>query len=124
MQCPNNDETDDFTEKHPHWGMHYALPGLADKEQTTLLNGLNQAAKVEARPKLPMQALNEIEKSERFFNQGGGKPMLVARYLFEYMDIGHIHFANHAANDFFKLVGSKTPSEQIMATILIPSYTF
>jgi len=118
LQCPNLDEFDGYQKKHPLWGMPYGLPTLSQEQETTLITWLKQGAKNDTQFALSPAATVEIKKWEDFFN---GKPpeghkslkqQLTARYIYEHLFIGDLHFTGHPNNEFYKLVRSKTPSGQ------------
>ncbi|MDO9104554.1 MAG: fatty acid cis/trans isomerase [Methylovulum sp.] len=111
--CPNLDEVADFQNKHPLSGMPYALPPLTDSEQSTLLNWLQDGAKASVQAAAPSAlALTEIKKWEQFFNDNPLKSRLSARYLYEHLYSGDLHFKDQPADEFYKLVRSKTPPGQ------------
>ncbi len=117
LQCPSMEEFPKYQREHPHWGMPYAMPGLTLKEERTLMQWLEEGAKVEALPPLPKRTNADISKWENYFNSSDIKQKLVSRYIYEHLFIGHIHFIGHPANEFFNLVRSKTPSGQAIEEI-------
>ena len=112
LECPTTEEFPDFKLEHPMWGMPYAMPGLAENEEETLVNWLKSGAKAATRPPLSSEAKKEIEKWEKFFNGNSFKEQLVSRYLYEHLYLGHLHFTTHPANEFYYLVRSTTPPGQ------------
>lgn len=113
LQCPTPDEFAKHQQNHPLWGMPYGLPALSQTEETTLLNWLKQGANSDAvKPALSPQAAAEINKWEAFFNGTSLKQQLSARYLYEHLYIGDLHFKGHPHHEFYKLVRSKTPTGQ------------
>jgi hypothetical protein len=112
LQCPTIEELPKYRHEHPKWGMPYAMPGLSQKQETTLLQWLREGAKAEPLPPLPQASEAAIAQWERFFNGPSLKQKLVARYLYEHLFIGHLHFQGHPDSEFFRLVRSKTPSGQ------------
>ena len=117
LACPAIDEMEQFQEQHPLWGMPYAMPGLSEHEEKTLLTWLQQGAKFDPRPPLPPLAIQEIDKWEDFLNGDSDKQKLVARYIYEHLFIGHIHFKGYPDNQFYRLVRSWTPPGQPIAEI-------
>lgn len=115
-QCPKAEELNAFQARNPLWGMPYALPGLSDKEHTTLTTWLDAGAPMpEAKP-LPAEYATKVEQWEAFFNQPSLKAQLVNRYIYEHLFLAHLYFAdlyvdNLTPNNtrFFKLVRSFTP---------------
>ncbi|MGR9052807.1 MAG: fatty acid cis/trans isomerase, partial [Gammaproteobacteria bacterium] len=112
LECPTIDEVAQFEQEHPLWGMPYAMPGLSEREEETLLQWLKEGAKFEPRPPLSDAALEAIGRWETFFNGSSLKERLVSRYIYEHLFIGHIHFKGHPEREFYRLVRSRTPSGQ------------
>ena len=123
QECPTIDEFLAYQQKHPQWGMPYAMPGLSLKHESTLLKWLKEGAKIDPRPELSEKALSEISKWESFFNGTSLKQQLVSRYIYEHLFIGHIHFQGHPNDEFFQLVRSTTaPSQSITEISTIRPY--
>jgi hypothetical protein len=112
LQCPTVEEFPKYQRQHPKWGMPYAMPGLSQNEEDTLLQWLREGAKVEPDLTVSSPSAADIEKWENFFNGPTLKQKLVSRYLYEHLFIGHLHFKGHSEQEFFRLVRSKTPSGQ------------
>lgn len=112
LQCPTVEEFPKYQRQHPKWGMPYAMPGLSQNEEDTLLQWLREGAKVEPDLTVSSPSAADIEKWENFFNGPTLKQKLVSRYLYEHLFIGHLHFKGHVEQEFFRLVRSKTPSGQ------------
>ncbi len=117
LQCPTLDEFDKHQQKHPLWGMPYGMSPLTEQQETTLLNWLQDGAKSDQQYNLSALAVAEINKWEAFFNGTSLKEQLSSRYLYEHLYLGDLHFKGHPANEFYKLVRSKTPSGQALAEI-------
>ncbi len=120
LQCPVITEFPAYQHQHPKWGMPYAMPGLSNREEQTIKRWLQEGAKVEPLPALPAQTLKEIASWEHYFNGTSLKQKLVARYIYEHLFIGHIHFKAHADDEFFQLVRSKTPTGQTIEELKTP----
>ena len=113
LQCPTLEEFNEHQQDHPLWGMPYGLPALSKTQETTLLNWLKEGAQTDAiQPPLSPQAAAEINKWEQFFNAQSLKQQLSARYLYEHLYIGDLHFKGQPNNEFYKLVRSATPPGQ------------
>ena len=111
LQCPTHDEINEYADKHPYWGMPYAMPGISPHESAIINQWLLQGAPIPKQRKAQSkQALTEIRKWEDFFNRPTKKQQLVSRYLFEHLYIGHLHFLNQPDHEFYHLVRSTTPS--------------
>ncbi|WAK03536.1 fatty acid cis/trans isomerase [Methylobacter sp. YRD-M1] len=112
LQCPSLDEFEKYQRDHPLWGMPYGLPPLTPNQENTLLSWLREGAKADIQLPLSPAATAEIEKWEQFLNAPSLKQQLVARYIYEHLYIGDLHFKDHPANEFYKLVRSRTPPGQ------------
>lgn len=117
LQCPSPDEFQKYRQDHPLWGMPYGLPPLTQDQENTLLSWLQAGAKPDIQHVLSSAAKIEIEKWEQFFNAPSLKSQLVARYIYEHLYIGDMHFKGHPANEFYKLVRSKTPPGQAIVEL-------
>lgn len=107
--CPIPETLDQYVERHPLWGMPYALPGLPEHEQETLLAWLEQGATYTARAPVSAEFQALAEKWEAFFNGDSLKQQLVSRYLYEHLYIANLYFPEMGQARFFKLVRSATP---------------
>lgn len=112
LQCARIEEFDGFAEEHPDWGMPYGFPGLKPTEHKTLVDWLKQGARYPEPERLPAATVAAIERWESFMNGASLKERLVARYVYEHLFMGHLHFAGHDPQEFFRLVRSRTPSGQ------------
>ncbi|TVZ41355.1 fatty acid cis/trans isomerase CTI [Alteromonadaceae bacterium 2753L.S.0a.02] len=112
LTCPKEDEVDRFAEKHPLWGMPYALPGLNPQEQNTLEAWLEQGATHTARQALPVEYHEAVAQWEQFLNQDSLKGRLVSRYLYEHLFLANLYFDALDHRRVFKLVRSSTPPGQ------------
>lgn len=108
-ECPKIEEFDQYKSKHPFWGMPYALPGLTLEQEYTVLKWLQQGAQSGPYPELSKHSEQAITQWEEFFNGSSLKEKLVARYIYEHLFLGHIHFNGGPVNEFFRLVRSSTP---------------
>ena len=109
QQCPTIESFDEFSYKHPQWGMPFALPGLSHKEFRTIESWLEQGALVEPRKELSDSIKAQVNKWETFLNGQSNKERLMSRYLYEHLFLGHLYFDELPENEFFMLVRSKTP---------------
>lgn len=108
--CPKPEEWATFVEQHPNWGMPYAMPNLPKYEYQKLLAWAKQGAPSQlenlAEPMLSEQA----RAYELFLNQSSLKHRLMARYVYEHLFLGHLHFSDDSERTFYQLVRSKTPT--------------
>jgi Fatty acid cis/trans isomerase (CTI) len=111
-QCPTADEFDDFKQHHPSWGMPYALPGLVDAEHQTLVDWVARGTPHEPLAALAPAVEESIARWETFFNAPGLKQQLVARYIYEHLFLGSLYFEGLDEQTLFRLVRSRTPSDQ------------
>ncbi len=81
QECTTAEGFDKYADKHPTWGMPYALPGLATAEQDVLMRWVEQGATYTARKPLPRAFEPEIERWEAFLNGSSLKQRLVSRYI-------------------------------------------
>ncbi|WP_428355863.1 fatty acid cis/trans isomerase [Methyloprofundus sp.] len=110
LSCPTISEFPAYQQKHPNWGMPYAMPGLSLKQEYTLMQWLQQGAKFDAGPVPSNDAVKAIAEWETFFNGASLKQQLVSRYIYEHLFLGHIHFKRHPHREFYRLVRSTTPT--------------
>ena len=115
--CPERDEFQDYADKHPLWGMPYAMPNLSDGDYNILVQWLAQGSPMPPAPAPTQQASEQMEQWERFFNGSSHKEKLVSRYLYEHLFHAHIHFADAPAREFYRLVRSTTPPGQAIDEI-------
>jgi len=121
--CPKDSvELHQYYEKKPYHGMPYGLPQLSQQEFLTLRDYIAQGAKPptkEERQKLygvSKSSAMMLQKWEKFFNAKDPKHSVTARYLYEHIYLGHIHF-DPKSQEYFELVRSKTPSPQPIEVI-------
>jgi hypothetical protein len=110
--CTQAETFDQFAEKHPLWGMPYALPGLAPEEQEVLTGWVEQGAVYTPRSPLPSTYAAKIEHWERFLNGRSLKQQLASRYIYEHLSFAHLYFPEVEELRFFTLVRSSTPPGQ------------
>ncbi len=106
--CPKPREVRRYQQKHPLWGMPYALPGLASHEQSILKQWIEQGGMYTKRQDINKKDKAAILEWEHFFNQDSIKSQLVSRYIYEHLFLANIYFDKNNLS-FFKLVRSKTP---------------
>jgi len=117
--CPKPAEMDQFEAEHPRWGMPYAMPNLEAKDYQKMLAWAELGA-----PGV-MEDLNTPKLShiasvyETYLNQNDIKHQLVARYIYEHLFLGHLHFSDTSSRTFYQLVRSSTPPSQPIK--IIPS---
>jgi hypothetical protein len=112
LKCPRPDEFDRYARAHPRWGMPYGLPGLTPDQHRTLLAWIKQGAKGNEPDLLPVSTLAAVDRWEAFMNGASLKERLTARYVYEHLFMGHLHFKGHGPEEFFRLVRSSSPPGQ------------
>jgi len=115
--CTTAQDFEGFKTKYPLWGMPYALPGIDEKDHGTILAWLKEGAPITPRPNLSQQAVRIIDEWETFLNGTSLKEQLMARYVYEHLFIGRIHFESLPPREFYRLIRSKTPPGQPVAEI-------
>jgi hypothetical protein len=118
--CPKRDEFEDFSKKHPSWGMPYAMPNLSDAEYKTLVQWLAQGAPEPPAVQPSAATAAQIDNWETFFNGQTNKQQLVSRYIYEHLFQAHLHFNDSGAREFYRLVRSSTPPGQPIQEIATP----
>ena len=111
--CPNIEQFANYADTFPHGGMPYGTTGLTDDEFSQLTQWISEGAVVTPasyNPGKVEQAM--VSQWEDFLNKSGKREQLVARYLFEHLFAAHLYFPDVAANQFYELVRSSTPSGQ------------
>lgn len=115
--CPTLDEFEDYARQHPAQGMPFGLPNLSSDEYETLVHWLAQGAPAPVEPPLDEAITAQIAEWETFLNGSTHKEKLVARYLYEHLFQGHLHFAGSEPRRFLELVRSKTAPGQPIVPI-------
>lgn len=114
QSCPAIEEMAAFEKEHAEWGMPYGLPGLSDKEFSTMEKWLAAGSPVAKTPTLPADIQQQVVTWETFFNGAPLKQKLASRYIYEHLYLAHLYFDSAALNAdnlryFFRLVRSSTP---------------
>ena len=117
QSCTKADEFDKYASKHPLGGMPYALPGLSNDEQKTLMSWVEQGAVHTARAPLPSAFAAQIKDWEKFLNGSSLKQQLTARYIYEHLSYAHLYFPSVDEQHFFTMVRSSTPPGQAVKII-------
>ena len=107
--CPTLDEFDAYAEEHPNQGMPFALPNLAQAEYEILVRWLADGARVSPPARETAELAAQIQAWERFLNGTTNKERLVARYIYEHLFLGHLHFKGSDPREFYLLLRSQTP---------------
>jgi hypothetical protein len=107
--CATAEEFDGFAQRHPLWGMPYAMPNLSDPDYAALVQWLAQGAPVDAGPGATRAARERIARWEAFLNGPSNRERLMARYLYEHLFHAHLHLEGDGPREFHRLVRSRTP---------------
>ncbi|MFK8080685.1 MAG: fatty acid cis/trans isomerase [Granulosicoccus sp.] len=108
--CPTVEEFTHYAANKPFGGMPYALPALADDEQSTLTDWLASGAHM-MNAEQPAEHDSAITRWESRLNGSSNKDKLVARYIYEHLFLASLHFDELVGNGevWYKLVRSSTP---------------
>lgn len=122
QSCPKIETFDAFAKEHKEWGMPYGLPGLSDKEFSTMEAWLAAGSPVGAKPAIPAVTLQQVNHWENFLNGSTAKQRLMSRYLYEHLFLAHLYFDPDTLRgvhdrQFFRLVRSSTPPGTPIAEI-------
>jgi hypothetical protein len=120
QQCPAIEEMDRFEQKYPEWGMPFGLPGLSDREFTTLTRWIEAGAPYRDPEPLSGAHQKRIAGWERFLNGDSLKARLMSRYIYEHWFIGSLYFDDLPGQEYFQLVRSKTPPGRPIEVIATP----
>lgn len=119
-QCPIAEEFPEYEKKHPREGMPLGVTGLTDTEYATVKQWLSEGAVIQDTLQIASGAeAIEIQRWEKFLNQGGKREQLLARWLYEHLFLAHMYFENVSGSQFFELVRSSTAPDQPL--IVIPT---
>ena len=118
QQCPKPDQLDDFARDYPQWGMPYGLPGLNSDEHNELTQWLSKGSPGVARPAPTAAELAEVKRWETFFNGDSLKQQLMARYMYEHLFVGDLHFPDLGEKSgYYNIVRSRTPAGEPIDSI-------
>ena len=118
QQCPAIEEMDRFEQRFPQWGMPFGLPGLTDREYTTLTRWIEAGAPYREPEPLSAAYQQRMAEWERFLNGDGLKARLMSRYIYEHWFLGSLYFDDLPGQEYFQLVRSKTPPGQPIEVIV------
>jgi hypothetical protein len=110
QSCTTAEDFDDYSVKHPLWGMPYALPAIEPERHAAVLAWVQAGAPPRALDPLPPAILQAIASWEAFFNEPSLKSRLSARYIYEHLFVASLYFKGIDDDSFFRLVRSHTPS--------------
>ncbi|MCA0936384.1 fatty acid cis/trans isomerase [Vibrio alginolyticus] len=113
--CPTIEEYEQYEKDHPNWGMPFGMPNLTDSEYLTLMNWLENGAKMNAHTPISVHEQAQIDRYEDFLNEDNLKNQLMARYIYEHLFLSHLYFSEPNQKlkpRFFSLVRSSTPPGQ------------
>ena len=111
--CPRIEQFDAFAQNNPLAGMPYGLPGLDEREFSTITRWIEAGAPFEGDEPLPANVQQQVQVWETFFNGKSLKQRLMTRYLYEHLFIGNLYFSELGAGGrYYNLVRSRTPPGQ------------
>ena len=112
--CSSIEALDEYQEDYPLAGMPYGLPAINTDEFSVLKNWLRQGSPM-AQPKaLTPSIKRRVADWEKRLNGSDNKSVLIGRYLYEHLFLGHLYFSEENVKPdelpiYFNLVRSKTP---------------
>lgn len=118
--CPTIEEYEQYEKDHPNWGMPFGMPNLTDSEYLTLMNWLENGAKMNPHTPISVHEQAQIDRYEDFLNEDNLKNQLMARYIYEHLFLSHLYFSEPNQKlkpRFFSLVRSSTPPGQLVRRI-------
>ena len=90
--CPRIDEYENYAANQPLAGMPYGLPGLNEREFSTIQRWLAAGAPYEGEPPLSPAVQEQVRLWETFLNGDSNKERLMSRYLYEHLYLGTVYF--------------------------------
>lgn len=121
QQCPTIEEINGYIAEQPMGGMPYALPGLSEKENTTLLQWIHHGAPLPETPELSNAQKKAVSTFEQWLNSDTNKAQLSARYIYEHLFTSHLYFEDitepNTTPQFFNLIRSRTPPGKTLDVI-------
>jgi hypothetical protein len=113
QSCPRPDQMDAYAEARPEQGMPFGFPGLDAEEQAVLTRWLGAGAPGTPVPVPSAAEQAEVQRWEAFFNGTSLRERLMARYMYEHLFIGSLHFDDlPERSGWYRLVRSRTPPGQ------------
>ncbi|SEQ74379.1 Fatty acid cis/trans isomerase (CTI) [Amphritea atlantica] len=126
--CPAPGEFNDYVDKFPHGGMPLAVSGLDKQEYQTLSTWLKQGAKIDT-PPVAISDTDQlmISRWEDWLNRRDKRSILLSRYLYEHLFLGHLYLnsadqsdgQNHPTTRFYQLIRSYTPAGE--KPVIVPT---
>jgi len=107
--CTTADRFEQYAKDHPLWGMPYALPGLDDAREQSLVRWVEAGAPYPRPDALAPPVAAGVTEWETFLNEPSPKSQLVARYIYEHLFLASLYFEGFDEHTFFRLVRSRTP---------------
>ncbi|MCJ8318527.1 MAG: fatty acid cis/trans isomerase [Colwellia sp.] len=117
QSCPSIETLDDYKEDSLLAGMPYGLPAIENSEFKVLKEWIRQGSPM-AQPKELSDAIKiRVAKWEKRLNGSDNKSILVGRYIYEHLFLGHLYFSEEkvSANElpiYFNLVRSRSAPGQ------------
>jgi len=107
--CAAPTETGAYVKDHPSGGMPFAMAPLPEDDYRQLLSWATEAAPAPTpKERLPETVAGQLQDIEAFFNAGGLRQKLVARYLYEHLFLAHLHLQGDAPGRYFRVIRSRT----------------
>jgi Fatty acid cis/trans isomerase (CTI) len=113
--CPANaSELGHIASSHPEKLMPYGLPPLTPTERGVLASWVQGGRKppvAKPQEKLPAEQALAKDKWEEFLNRRDAEHKLVARYLYEHLFLGSLHFSKDSTR-YYRIIRSRTACNQ------------
>ncbi|WP_299811400.1 fatty acid cis/trans isomerase [uncultured Roseibium sp.] len=107
--CPARSDVETYLSEHPRGGMPFATAPLPEEDYRQLLAWAQDGAPApEVNSALPEDVAGQISEIETFFNQGGLRERLTARYIYEHLFLAHLHLEGDSPQRFFRIIRSRT----------------
>jgi hypothetical protein len=118
QSCPRPNQYGLYNQNRPMQGMPFGFPGVEPKQMKVLADWLHAGAAGAEVPPRPVEEQALVANWEEFFNGKSLKQQLMARYIYEHLFIGNIHFPDlDTPSAWYRLVRSHTPPGQAIKII-------
>jgi Fatty acid cis/trans isomerase (CTI) len=104
--CPRVDEYENYAANQPLAGMPYGLPGLDERELSTIQRWIAAGAPYEGDLPLSPAVQEQIRSWETFLNGDSNKERLMSRYLYEHLYLGTLYFESDTQRRPLRLIRS------------------
>lgn len=115
--CPSIETMDSYKENSPLAGMPYGLPAIDNSEFKVLKEWVKQGSPMAQPTDLNDSIKQRVSEWEHRINGNDNKTILVGRYIYEHLFLGHLYFSEEKVSEdelpvYFNLVRSRTAPGQ------------